>query len=333
MQVYLDKHQNIFTDLDYCEDPLAVKTVSLAHSKENFHVDHEDFVASVPGSMTLGELDHNLLGFGMFSNIKAPVDYSLSKIIAENHDASLFKKVLGLNLIHPNEYETQAGAKVIKNVSGYDMKKLYIGSFNSLALIANAFISLEKRFEQELVIKFKIANNLQYLIELRNFIQSFLDKRISLKVGFNTKTDDFSVEIKTSESPKILEYRKKAFTDFLTNKISADVEPIICLKEFSCSYKEKNRIELEFNFSDLHSILKKLKQDILIEPLLGMITLSDFDDLNMLLEYAFNVRVFPVNPLSRKLVKGLSFSNKESILVEKIKLVYDEQSKLNPGFL
>ena len=333
MQVYLDKHQNIFTDLDYCEDPLAVKSISLVHSKENFHVDHEDFVASVPGSMTLGELDHNLLEFGMFSNIKAPLDYPLSKVIAENHDTSLFKKVLGLNLIHPNEYETQAGAKVIKNVSGYDMKKLYIGSFNSLALIANAFISLEKRFEQELVIKFKPANNLQYLIELRDFIQSFLDKRISLKVQFNKKSNDFSVEIKTSESSKILEYRKKVFTDFLTNKISIASALDISLVDFSPTYKEKNRIELEFNFSDMHNILEKLKQNILIEPLLGMITLNDFDDLNMLLEYGFHVRVFPVNPLSRKLVKGLSFSNKESILVEKIKLVYDEQNKLNPGLL
>ena len=61
--------------------------------------------------------------FDQVKKLCGRIDYPLSKIIAENHDASLLKKVLGLNLIHPNEYETQAGAKVIKNVSGYDMMK------------------------------------------------------------------------------------------------------------------------------------------------------------------------------------------------------------------
>jgi hypothetical protein len=333
VHLYRDKYKNIYTDLDYCEDQSELEKIAWVQEKENFYVDHEDFVASVPGAMTLEELDRNLEEFRMFSNIQAPANYSISKILAEYHDRKLLKKILGLSMTHLDETITQAGSKVIKDVSGYDMKKLYIGSFNSLALIANAFIKLEKRFDQELIFEFKMKKSLAQLFKLRNFLQSFLDHRIIFKVSFNKALDNFSILIKTSESQKILEYRKRAISQFVQTEIELNSEAKLTKLGFSCDYKNQKRIEVDFDFSMLEKIVNAISEDIVIEPLIGTITINDYKDLSNVLGLVSNVKVFPVTLFNRKLARTISVDDDESKLVTKLKKLYDHKDQLNPGVL
>lgn len=333
MQLYKDKYKNFYTDLDYCEDSSSVEQVSWHQEKENFYVDHEDFVASVPGSMTLKELDVNLEEFKMFSNISAPGDYSISKILAEFQDKRLLRKVLGLSLTHLDETTTQAGSKVIKDVSGYDMKKLYIGSFNSFALIANAFIRLEKKFDNQVVFEFDMKKSLAQLFALRNFLQSFLDSRIDFKVTYHKSSDSFSILIKTSESEKILDYRVRAIADFLKKEIEIVGTPKVEKQKFAIDYKDEKRIEVDFEFSALENILEQVSSDILIEPLAGLITMSDYKDLSNVLVDISNVKVFPITLFNRKLVRTLTVDDDEQQIVSKLKKLYDHKSQLNPGVL
>lgn len=44
--------------------------------------------------------------------------------------------LIGIRVVHANGGVTRAGGKVVKNVAGYDLCKLYTGSFGSLAVIA-----------------------------------------------------------------------------------------------------------------------------------------------------------------------------------------------------
>lgn len=329
MQVYRDKYKNIYTDLDYCKDGLDLEKVILQHEKENFHVDHEDFVASVPGTMTLKELDDNLCEFKMCSMIQAPRNYSISKIISENHDPTLVKRILGLSMIHADESQTQAGSKVIKDVSGYDMKKLYIGSFNSLAIIGNAYINLEKRFDNQLNVEFKMPKNFNHLLELRDFIQSFLDQRIVFKVTYNKDLDDFSVLISTNSSERILDYRKKLITQFIKTKIKISSLPKICKIPYDSFYKDPTRVELSLEFSNLERLTELLKKGYTYDPLLETLTLKAADDLEKVFDLVSNIQIFPVTLASRNFIK--SFDNDEAELINKIKKVYDYKSQLNPG--
>jgi hypothetical protein len=109
-----------------------------------YKIEHEDLVASVPGDLSLAALDRDLAEFSLVSNINAPEHYSISRIIAEDWGHNLAKQVLGLSLRHADGMETKTGGKVIKNVSGYDLAKIYIGSCNSLAVITGAYLRLEK---------------------------------------------------------------------------------------------------------------------------------------------------------------------------------------------
>jgi glycolate oxidase FAD binding subunit len=45
-------------------------------------------------------------------------------------------QVIGMQIIHANGQATRAGGKVVKNVAGYDLCKLYTGSFGTLGIIS-----------------------------------------------------------------------------------------------------------------------------------------------------------------------------------------------------
>ena len=50
--------------------------------------------------------------------------------------------LIGIRVVHTNGGVTKAGGKVVKNVAGYDLCKLYTGSFGSLAVIAEMSFKL-----------------------------------------------------------------------------------------------------------------------------------------------------------------------------------------------
>ena len=50
--------------------------------------------------------------------------------------------VIGLRLVHADGIESKSGGKVVKNVAGYDLNKLYTGSFGTLAIITELTFKL-----------------------------------------------------------------------------------------------------------------------------------------------------------------------------------------------
>jgi glycolate oxidase FAD binding subunit len=50
--------------------------------------------------------------------------------------------LIGVAVVHADGHITRAGGKVVKNVAGYDLCKLYAGSFGTLAVIAEASFKL-----------------------------------------------------------------------------------------------------------------------------------------------------------------------------------------------
>ena len=55
--------------------------------------------------------------------------------------------VLGIDTALVSGERTRCGARVVKNVTGYDMAKLYIGSFGTLAMIEGAWLRLHPKVE------------------------------------------------------------------------------------------------------------------------------------------------------------------------------------------
>ncbi len=57
--------------------------------------------------------------------------------------------VIGVRVVHADGTVTKGGAKVVKNVTGYDMNKLYVGSLGTLAVIAGVTLKLLPRPAEE----------------------------------------------------------------------------------------------------------------------------------------------------------------------------------------
>ena len=65
--------------------------------------------------------------------------------------------VLGLELVGADGSVSKCGGRVVKNVTGYDMAKLYTGSFGSLAIVTGAWLRLRPQPARRAVLAGRIA--------------------------------------------------------------------------------------------------------------------------------------------------------------------------------
>jgi glycolate oxidase FAD binding subunit len=57
--------------------------------------------------------------------------------------------VIGISVINDQGHEVKAGGRVVKNVAGYDLCKLYIGSWGTLGIITQVTLKLKPRPEEQ----------------------------------------------------------------------------------------------------------------------------------------------------------------------------------------
>lgn len=109
----------------------------------------DDFTVEVSGSITLLELDTELARYGQTSLLYGPANYSINQILLENWGHSCHHAVLGLSIKHQG-INTKCGGQVIKNVSGYDLAKLYIGSRGNYGQITSAYLRTIKLASEQI---------------------------------------------------------------------------------------------------------------------------------------------------------------------------------------
>jgi glycolate oxidase FAD binding subunit len=73
--------------------------------------------------------------------------------------------VIGLKLVHADGTESKSGGKVVKNVAGYDMNKLYVGSYGTLAIITELTFKLRPLADRSSTIVIT-SNDCRHLFQL-----------------------------------------------------------------------------------------------------------------------------------------------------------------------
>lgn len=110
-----------------------------------------DLTATVEGGLTLAEMQRELAGGGKFVPLESPLPEraTIGGILAANVSGPLRYAyglprdwLIGVSVIDAEGIETKAGGQVVKNVTGYDLNKLYIGSLGTLGVIAAATFKL-----------------------------------------------------------------------------------------------------------------------------------------------------------------------------------------------
>src|SRR5262245_36572368 len=123
---------------------LVVQTERLNHV-----LIHEpfDLTISVETGMTLGALRDHLARHGQMLPVDPPLPAraTIGGLIATAADGprrlgygTLRDLLIGISVVEVGGRLTRAGGMVVKNVSGFDMMKLYLGSFGTRAVIVSA---------------------------------------------------------------------------------------------------------------------------------------------------------------------------------------------------
>jgi len=125
--------------------PDAGPTLSMARINRVLQHAVDDFTVTVEAGLPLSQLQQVLAEKGQWLPLDPPVagPSSIGGLVArglsgrlQHHYRGLRDQLLGLSLLRSDGTAAKAGGRVVKNVAGYDLMRLFAGSWGSLGLIS-----------------------------------------------------------------------------------------------------------------------------------------------------------------------------------------------------
>ena len=135
------------------EDPDADLVVHSTDLAGGIDLQAGDLVVSVPAAMCLSQLDERLAPAGVWWPVDPPGgDRTVGSVVATGTAGALRAafgpvrdQVLGMRVVTRTGRILQLGGRVVKNVAGYDLARLFVGSRGSLGLITRLHLRLRAR--------------------------------------------------------------------------------------------------------------------------------------------------------------------------------------------
>lgn len=135
-----------------------IESVDLAHFDRIVEHCPEDLTATVQAGMRFDAFQHILATQGQWLPLDPPPSDNLTILEVLNHDLTGPRRygfgkardyVLGLKVVLADGTLIRTGGKVVKNVAGYDLGKVFIGAGGSLGIIIEATFKLLPRPRSE----------------------------------------------------------------------------------------------------------------------------------------------------------------------------------------
>lgn len=153
-----------------CGNPLRRADVVLSLERMSRIIDYSppDLTATVEAGVTLRQFNETSGGDRLWLPLDPPGARSASvgAIAACNSSGALRcgygtprDYVIGLKLAHADGSETKSGGRVVKNVAGYDLNKLYVGSYGTLAVITELTFKLRPLPERSVTVVLTVGHS------------------------------------------------------------------------------------------------------------------------------------------------------------------------------
>jgi glycolate oxidase FAD binding subunit len=136
-----------------CGNPLQRADIVLCVGRMDRVIDYSpaDLTIAVEAGLGLAELNTILRSENQWLPLDPPGSYkaTIGAVAACASSGPLRPEFgtprdycIGLSLAHADGSESKSGGRVVKNVAGYDMNKLYVGSFGTLAVLTELTLKL-----------------------------------------------------------------------------------------------------------------------------------------------------------------------------------------------
>ncbi|MCI0744157.1 MAG: FAD-binding oxidoreductase [Verrucomicrobia subdivision 3 bacterium] len=140
------------------KDGVRITEFALPQMNRVLEYTPEDMTVTVEAGITLAALQQRLAERGQWLPIDPPCPESLSigALLAGNKSGprrygygTIREHLLGIKVVLSDGRVIKAGGKVVKNVAGYDLCKLFVGSRGTLGVIVEAAFKVLPRPEKE----------------------------------------------------------------------------------------------------------------------------------------------------------------------------------------
>lgn len=147
----------------------------------------EDMTATVQAGMTLAAFQHHLRSHRQWLPVDppSPDKLTIGQLISTNAsgprrfgEGTIRDYLIGITVVLADGRVIRSGGKVVKNVAGYDLLKLFIGSRDSLGIILEATFKVKPLPEAEAFVAKRFAST----EEARKFLDAIWDSPLTPNV-------------------------------------------------------------------------------------------------------------------------------------------------------
>ncbi len=224
------------------QESVGQSAVVISTGRLNRLIEHEpaDLIATAQAGMRLEEFNSHLAQQGQWLPLDPPDDGSatLGGVIATGLSGPFDcgygpprKYVIGMKVVTANGEVVKAGGKVVKNVAGYDLCKLFTGSYGTLGLIIELTFKLRPRPEKEATLAlfgpvgdlldaaFSILNEPLFPVCLE-----LMSAAAAHRIGLSTKNGECALLVRFNGSGSTVAYQIERATILTQNKFGNNVE-------------------------------------------------------------------------------------------------------------
>jgi len=261
-------------------------------------------------------------------------DVTIGGIVAANSQGplrtvgSVRDWIIGMHVVHADGRASKTGGRVVKNVSGYDLAKLYTGSLGSLAVISEVSFKLRARYEQTATARARASSPAQAFELARALREGPFDPISLLWAGPQNE-----IYVRFGESVAAVEWQLGKLPDADWERFDSDAEVSIWERvgDFYRGLAEPV-VRVAALPTQLEGIVRRFQPESwLAHVTRGVIMMSVGEDKIRELRSEFPTVIERASLDVRWRVPTFGLTGPEYQLMRQIKQAFDPESRLNPG--
>jgi glycolate oxidase FAD binding subunit len=237
--------------------------------------------------------------------------------------------IIGMKVVDINGQITKAGGRVVKNVTGYDLHKLYTGSLGTLAVVAEVSLKLRAKFKR-MATAIAQPGNADAAVQLISSIRKTALQPVSC-VWVGPKNE---VWIRLAEDPGAVEWQLKHLptADW---RILEGNEETTAWEKLRSGYGDLKPIVLRVIGlpATVHEIIKEYRPAAWIAHAsngIVLVQVSSSADIRRIRDrYRAVIEKAPLEV--RREVATFGLNDAEYTFMKKMKDAFDPEGRLNPG--